>query len=450
MALTQEIAQENQRIGLDARIENPFNDLQPKEMSERLEAFMEVTAIERIYFGHFEKGMFIAQLPDALDDPENESTVDPRPYGLSLTPEEKKYLKLDQIGTAEYTETKGDTSQHKKVRADIRKWNLPRPLWRLVLLCAIGAVVQGWDESAINSAQSYYQDAYGIWIDKPSNPSTNTTDPRWNSTSPWKVGLVNSAPYLCCVISCWFTYPLNYWFGRRWTIFISCFFSAAFALAQTFANSWQILFAFRFLLGLGIGPKSATVPIYAAEAAPQNVRGGLVMLYQVFTALGIMCGYIAGAAFQNVLTSESDCRLSSSSHDSRLLGTGCSLKWRLMLGSPMVAPVILMMYIFTQPESPRWLIGRGHKLEDNNQIAKAKKLYQEAFDALLRLRYTKLQAARDMFLLYHQLEKQRNELKKDRENARWFNNSVFELVTDPRNRRAFLASLICMFAQQFW
>ena len=61
------------------------------------------------------------------------------------------------------------------------------------------------------------------------------------------------------------------------------------------------MFAFRFLLGLGIGPKSATIPIYASECAPANVRGALVMMWQVFTAFGIMCGFFCGAAFRSVL-----------------------------------------------------------------------------------------------------------------------------------------------------
>lgn len=50
-----------------------------------------------------------------------------------------------------------------------------------------------------------------------------------------------------------------------------------------------------------MGPKSATIPIYAAECAPANVRGALVMMWQIFTAFGIMCGYMAGVIFQQTL-----------------------------------------------------------------------------------------------------------------------------------------------------
>lgn len=97
------------------------------------------------------------------------------------------------------------------------------------------------------------------------------------------------------------TQPLNVMLGRRGTIFLACVFSASFCLGQAFAMNWQVLFAFRFLLGLGIGPESSTIPIYASECVPANIRGALVMMWQVFTAFGIMCGYLCSAAFGGVL-----------------------------------------------------------------------------------------------------------------------------------------------------
>lgn len=44
-------------------------------------------------------------------------------------------------------------------------------------------------------------------------------------------------------------------------------------------------------LGIGIGAKSATVPIFAAECAPARIRGALVMQWQVWTAFGIMVSH---------------------------------------------------------------------------------------------------------------------------------------------------------------
>ena len=73
----------------------------------------------------------------------------------------------------------------------------------------------------------------------------------------------------------------------------------------------------RFVLGIGIGPKSTTVPVYAAECAPALIRGALVMMWQMWTAFGIMLGFVADLIFLNVAD--------------RPGITG--LRWRLMLGS---------------------------------------------------------------------------------------------------------------------
>ena len=463
--------------GLDVRINGPFNRKSSDQMVDALNAFMENTGIEEIYRIHFEKGMFIAQHPQSLDDEKTRIDYEhtlrtpqlrekDREDFLSLPHEEKKEI-IRRLRSSDFSLYKGDflaltreeakfvrrdklaTTDERRSRKMIwAKWNLPRMLWRLVTLCALGALIQGWDQSAVNSAQLYYQDAWKLRIDPPDRkyPPEKVDF----HAEPWKLGLVNSAPYLCCVLSCWFTSPLNRWFGRRWTIFISCLFSSGFALAQAFSQSWEMMFLFRFLMGLGIGPKSATIPIYSAEAAPQNVRGGLVMMWQAFTAFGIMLGYLTGVALRNVGAAAEVCYPTADS--TKLLATPCSLKWRLMIGSPAVAPILLMLYIFTLPESPRWLIAKGHRLRCNERLPKtARRYYKEAFEGLMKLRHTKLQAARDMFLIYHLLEREQQMVSHERDNARrWYQSIAFQLVSIRRNRRALIASLTCMFAQQFW
>jgi MFS family permease len=125
------------------------------------------------------------------------------------------------------------------------------------------------DETTVNGAQIFFQKQFRI-----------------NGAF---LGIVNAAPYACCAfLSCWLTGPLNRIFGRRGTIFICCFISFAACILQACATSWKWLLGARILLGLGIGPKSATTPIYAAECAPPALRGALTMQWQMWTAFGIM------------------------------------------------------------------------------------------------------------------------------------------------------------------
>jgi len=60
-------------------------------------------------------------------------------------------------------------------------------------------------------------------------------------------------------------------FCRRWTIFVTAAFSFLTCIWGALTNTWWHLFISRFFLGIGIGPKSATVPVFAAECLPAKM-----------------------------------------------------------------------------------------------------------------------------------------------------------------------------------
>ncbi|GJN94492.1 hypothetical protein Rhopal_007574-T1 [Rhodotorula paludigena] len=284
------------------------------------------------------------------------------------------------------------------------KWDQPWRLYSLVVCCSMAAAVQGMDESVTNGANLFWAPQFGLITDPALDPNA--------TNNQWILGVVNGAPYLCCaVLGCWLTAPLNNWFGRRGAIFITALLSALTCIWSGCTNSRWHLFAARFVLGLGIGPKSATVPVYAAETAPPLIRGALVMQWQVWTAFGIMLGTVSSLAFYYV-------------NDTANI-TG--LNWRLMLGSACLPAFFVMAQVYFCPESPRWLIGRGR--------------YRDAFKSLCTLRHTKLQAARDLFLI--------NALLEEEANMPSGKAALIELFSVPRNRRATLASGTVMFMQQF-
>ena len=113
----------------------------------------------------------------------------------------------------------------------------------------------------------------------------------------------------------------------------------------------------------------------------------------------------------------------------------------------MIAPIILAMYIYTQPESPRWLLAKAHKATLADNDAESKTYYSRVFQSLTKLRHSKLQAARDMMLIHFRLRKEEEIRARDR--TVWYKRGVFELFSIRRNRRAVIASLIVMFFQQF-
>ena len=270
-------------------------------------------------------------------------------------------------------------------------------------MCSLAAAVQGMDETVNNGAQTFYLERFNVLpYSKGGRFSTSEVD---NLT-----GLIVGAPYLACaILGCWLTEPLNKVFARRGTIFISCFIAAVASIWEGVANSWVNLFIARFVLGLGIGSKSTTVPVYAAECAPAPIRGALVMMWQMWTAFGIMLGNIMGVAFG---------------------GLSLNLGWRLMLGSTVVLPIIVCAQVYFCPESPRWLI-QHHRVD-------------KAYQSFVTLRPTKLQAARDTYYTYIGVEIERKANK-----GKNLFTQFWELFSVPRNRRATLASWIVMFMQQF-
>lgn len=72
-----------------------------------------------------------------------------------------------------------------------------------------------------------------------------------------------------------------------------------------------------------------------------------------------------------------------------------------------------------------------------------KNRYRDAYNSLCRLRYTELQAARDLYSIHAQLEIEAEVIKQGN-----YLSKFVELVTIPRVRRATLASFTVMIAQQ--
>lgn len=301
-----------------------------------------------------------------------------------------------------YDTVEGLTAEEREVldRETTHKWSNPGTLYWVVAICSLCAAVQGMDETVVNSGQVFYAPAFGIGSK--------------SSRDSWLLGLVNSAPYLCCaLIGCWLTDPMNKAFGRRGTIFISCLISAAACFWQAFTNTWWHMFIARFFLGFGIGPKSATTPIFAAECAPPKLRGALVMQWQMWTAFGIMLGFAFGLAFYPV-----------PDH-----GIELGLNWRLMMGSAMLPAIVVCCLIHLCPESPRWYLTKGR--------------HRDAYSTVCKLRFNKVQAARDLFYMYTLLEAERETMSIGR------STRIKEFFTLRRNRNAIVASTTVMFLQQF-
>ncbi|KAA8646868.1 uncharacterized protein ATNIH1004_005543 [Aspergillus tanneri] len=273
------------------------------------------------------------------------------------------------------------------------KWHGPFMLWYSIALCAVGAATQGWDQTGANGANLSFPQEFGL---------------TGQGRDEWIVGIINSIIFLTAgLIGAFIVDPLNHYLGRRGEIFVTACCLTATPIGSGFAKSWQGLFAARFVMGIGIGAKNATVPIYSAEMAPARTRGALVMFWQLWVVAGIFLGFAA-----NVIVKD----------------TG-DIAWRLQFGSAFIPSLILGVGIYFCPESPRWLMKHGR--------------YAEGFQSMVRLRAHPIIAARDFYYSYiiyvEELSMARG--------AGYFSR-LWDCFAVPRIRRANYGASTVMIAQQ--
>jgi MFS family permease len=137
-----------------------------------------------------------------------------------------------------------------------RKWKHPAKLYITIVICSIGAAVQGWDQTGSNGANLSFPLAFGIpdsatlngEPDGPPNPDAEK--------NLWLVGVINAAPYIASAfLGCWLSDPLNNYFGRRGAIFISAIFLILTPIGSAVSQTWEQLFVCRLLMGIGMGLK---------------------------------------------------------------------------------------------------------------------------------------------------------------------------------------------------
>ncbi|KAI0456017.1 sugar transporter-domain-containing protein [Xylaria acuta] len=347
---------------LDAKIQNPLAGIPRAQLFADVDEFARENGLDE-YVPLLRKGALVAQDPTCFEDIQGSEALD----------EAEIYALKREI---------------------THKWRVPRTLYLTIATCSIGAAVQGWDQEGSNGANLTFPQQFGIG-------SQSTHD-------VFLVGLINSAPYIgSALLGCWCSDPLNNYFGRRGTIFISAIFCLITPIGGAVTQNWHQLLATRILLGIGMGIKASTVPIFAAENSPASIRGALTMTWQMWTAFGIWLGTSANLAVGHV----------------------GEIAWRLQIGSAFIPAVPLCALILLCPESPRWYIKKGR--------------YSEAMTSLLKLRNNPIQAARDLYAIHAQLQIENQVMGHSSYIARFY-----DLFTVPRLRRATGAAFVVMIAQQ--
>ncbi|MDP7975486.1 MAG: sugar porter family MFS transporter [Thermoprotei archaeon] len=149
--------------------------------------------------------------------------------------------------------------------------------------------------------------------------------------------------------------------GRRRSIMTAGGLFTLGAVVASVAPNAVILVIGRVVTGLGVGLASFTSPLYIAEISPSNIRGKLVSLAQFVLTVGIVVAYIIDFA----LAPASD--------------------WRAMFGIAVIPGLALLIGMYFMPESPRWLIDKGHYPQAVSVLEKISDTKQQAESEVSRI-----------------------------------------------------------------
>ncbi|KAF7316433.1 General substrate transporter [Mycena indigotica] len=131
--------------------------------------------------------------------------------------------------------------------------------------------------------------------------------------------------------------------GRRNSIRIGAFIYLVASIIQMFSPNLISLTIGRIVQGFGTGLLSTIVPIYQVEIAPAHARGMFISLETFWMNAGYCASSWIGYAFYFDMRGDDS--------------------WRGPYGIQAVISLLLFVWTFYLPETPRWLIQNGFKTE---------------------------------------------------------------------------------------
>lgn len=153
-------------------------------------------------------------------------------------------------------------------------------------------------------------------------------------------------------------YPLGFFLGRKWGIFVCAVLFEIGSVVMTIASGSTGLgpiYGGRALAGLGIGAASSLAPTYISEISVASIRGQLVGLYEMGWQIGGIVGFFInyGVAL-HIPTS--------------------TAQWRIPFAVQLIPGGMLVIGSLFLVESPRWLVSRGRNAEAATALAKIRNL----------------------------------------------------------------------------
>ncbi|TID22053.1 putative quinate permease protein [Venturia nashicola] len=234
--------------------------------------------------------------------------------------------------------------------ADTPKEALNWRLWYGVFVFGLMGAARGLDEGLIGTTvtQVSFRKRYGL--DNPNRDKHAKANLEGNITAMVQLGSILGA-----LIGFYLTDKL----GRLRATIELCFLwvlGIAIFMASAPTGNLNMVYAGRFIAGIGIGQTTIVAPTYLAETAPRAVRGFCVCMFAGCVYLGIMLSYFASWG--------SSIHISGNTQTQWLVPNSMHI---------MFAGLILILSAFAL-ESPRWLIKVGNHEKAAANLSKLRNL----------------------------------------------------------------------------
>jgi MFS family permease len=256
-----------------------------------------------------------------------------------------------------------------------------RGMLSIICTVSLAAFLQGHVQSSIN-AMSLFVETIGIDIENQDETQGNGSD----NIAQWQLGAMNAIPFLTAAFpGAPLSLPVNYCLGRRGALGLSALLIIASSIGSAFAKTFSHVIIARIFGGIAMGIKAVSAPVLASETAVGYWRGSTILAWQLWVACGIMIGFVANfiiAAATNTLDGKPNEQ--PNLHGGRYH----ALQW--IAAAPAIPSILLLIAVCYCYESPRFYMRPD---TPNYNLGCA-------FDILLQVRKTRLQATRDLFLIW--------------------------------------------------
>ncbi|VAI32810.1 unnamed protein product [Triticum turgidum subsp. durum] len=187
----------------------------------------------------------------------------------------------------------------KKERAAEYKGRMTLAVAMACLVAAVGGSIFGYDigiSGGVTSMDPFLEKFFPVVFRRKNSGHQNNYCKYDNQG----LSAFTSSLYLAGLVSSLVASPVTRNYGRRASIVCGGISFLIGAILNVAAVNLGMLILGRIMLGVGIGFGNQGVPLYLSEMAPAHLRGGLNMMFQLATTLGIFTANMVNYGTQNL------------------------------------------------------------------------------------------------------------------------------------------------------